>query len=77
MAIPYLDKSSGAPSLPMNKPNPPSREAQLEKALTAILADPYGCVFCDSGKLRNPSKPHTPTCGFALARAIVPVQPLT
>lgn len=38
-------------------------------ALKAILADPYGCPFCDSGKLRNPAKPHDEDCGFALARA--------
>jgi hypothetical protein len=36
-------------------------------ALTAILADPHGCRFCDSGKLRNPKKEHDDTCGYLLA----------
>ncbi len=40
-------------------------------ALRAILAEPYGCVFCDSGKLRNPAKPHEADCGFELARIAV------
>ena len=44
--------------------------ADLKAALDAILAEPHGCVFCDSGKLRNPEKDHDPTCGFAMARAI-------
>lgn len=39
-------------------------------AISAILADPHGCVFCDSGKLRNPTKDHTPECGYSLARAL-------
>lgn len=41
-----------------------------EQALRAILADPGGCRFCDSGKLRNPNDPakgHDPWCGYALA----------
>ncbi len=44
----------------------------FEPPLRAILAEPYGCPFCDSGKLRtegNPAKDHDPTCGFAMARA--------
>ena len=41
--------------------------AKLERALKAILAEPYGCPFCDSGKLRNPTNDHTETCGFKLA----------
>lgn len=40
----------------------------LRAALDAILADPSGCVFCDSGNLRNPDKDHDPKCGFALAK---------
>jgi hypothetical protein len=42
---------------------------QLGPALKAILARPDGCVFCDSGTLRNPEKDHDPKCGFAMARA--------
>ena len=45
------------------------RPARLEAALRAILAEPYGCPFCDSGKLRNPTKGHTDKCGFGLAQA--------
>lgn len=44
------------------EPAPPPRDA-----LDAILASPHGCVFCDSGKLRNPAKGHDPKCGFYLA----------
>lgn len=41
---------------------------RLRAALRALLASPYGCVFCDSGKFRNPAKPyHRPDCGFLLA----------
>ena len=51
----------------------------LEKALRAILADPYGCRFCDSGKLRTPADPkyrhmleacteHDDSCGYGLAK---------
>jgi hypothetical protein len=54
--------------------------AQLRQALEAILAEPHGCVFCDSGLLRcdNPNfksfykgerKEHESDCGFAMARA--------
>lgn len=47
------------------------QQAEMEKALIRILAEPHGCQFCDSGKLRNPEKPHDPNCGFWLAsRAI-------
>jgi hypothetical protein len=44
------------------------RQAELQAALEAILAEPYGCCFCDSGKLRNSDKQHDPACGFAMAR---------
>lgn len=43
------------------------RLEQALKALRLIIADPYGCRFCDSGKLRNPSKDHDEACGFAMA----------
>lgn len=42
-----------------------------DAALRAIIADPYGCPFCDSGKLRNPAKGHDSDCGFALADAVL------
>lgn len=42
--------------------------AEARHALEAILADPYGCRFCDSGKLRNADKGHDPECGYALAQ---------
>ncbi len=45
---------------------------ELYAALKALMAEPYGCPFCDSGKLRmpnNPAKDHEVDCGFALARA--------
>lgn len=44
--------------------------SKAEIALRAILAEPYGCPFCDSGKLRapdNPDKGHRPECGYYLA----------
>lgn len=47
------------------------REIRMLGALAAIIAEPHGCVFCDSGKLRKPDKPHTPDCGFALANEIL------
>lgn len=53
-----------------------TRNAELEKALRAILAEPHGCVFCDSGKLRNPVKHHAIGCGFWLASCALQ-QPLT
>jgi hypothetical protein len=40
------------------------------KALEALLREPHGCPFCDSGKLRNPTHPgkqHSLDCGFLLA----------
>lgn len=32
--------------------------APLRKALQAILDEPHGCRFCDSGKLRNAANNH-------------------
>lgn len=40
-------------------------------ALRAILADPYGCRFCDSGKLRDPHRPHDDSCGYRLAEMVI------
>ena len=40
------------------------------RALRRLLREPYGCPFCDSGKLRrpnNPEKGHDEDCGFAMA----------
>jgi hypothetical protein len=45
---------------------------QIEAALRRIVASPYGCRFCDSGKLRtpnNPAKDHDDDCGFLMADA--------
>jgi len=44
--------------------------AMLE-ALQAISSDPYGCVFCDSGALHNPSKGHEDSCGFFKAQTAI------
>lgn len=43
----------------------------LENAISAILREPYGCPFCDSGVLRNPSKQHDSNCGFYMAQKAV------
>jgi hypothetical protein len=43
-------------------------------ALELILAEPFGCPFCDSGKLRKPKDPakgHTDDCGFDVARRAI------
>jgi wyosine [tRNA(Phe)-imidazoG37] synthetase (radical SAM superfamily) len=45
--------------------------AEMHRALRLILAKPYGCVFCDSGTLRNTTKDHDTDCGFALAQKII------
>jgi hypothetical protein len=47
---------------------------ELYDALLAIMKDPFGCRFCDSGKLRKPDDPektHDDDCGFFLARAAI------
>lgn len=54
--------------LPHNEPGP------AIEALQAIVNNPDGCPFCDSGKLRtpnNPAKGHTETCGFAMAEDVL------
>lgn len=43
----------------------------LASALRGLLADPYGCPMCDSGRLRNPEKAHWPECPYAIARAVL------
>jgi len=47
------------------------REIAMRDTLAAIVAEPHGCVFCDSGKLRNPQKGHTPECGFERANLLL------
>jgi hypothetical protein len=49
--------------------NTPERAA-LE-ALKAILRDPHGCRFCDSGKLRDATKRHDASCGYPMADAVI------
>ncbi len=39
-------------------------------ALKMILAEPYGCPACDSGKLRG-KKPHWDECGYGVAQALL------
>ena len=41
-------------------------EKLARRALVAILAEPHGCAFCDSGTLRG-LRPHAEECGFGLA----------
>lgn len=48
---------------------PQDERGAMRAALEAILRDPHGCPFCDSGKLRNSAKDHAAGCGYALARA--------
>lgn len=47
------------------------RVDELLAAMKMILAEPYGCPMCDSGKLRNPAKEHWDTCGFARAVSVI------
>jgi len=42
-----------------------------EHALRLILADPHGCAYCDSGKLRNPAKGHDVVCGYLVANRVL------
>ena len=70
---------------PVGETDAPNLERELERAheewatealayegaLRAILRDPHGCRFCDSGKLRNPEKGHDAECGYALAEAVL------
>jgi hypothetical protein len=44
---------------------------ELLSALQGILAEPYGCSLCDSGKPRNPGKGHQPDCSYEVARAAI------
>jgi hypothetical protein len=46
------------------------------EALTALLKDPTGCAFCDSGKPRKSVRTgelceHDEACGYVLARAAI------
>lgn len=49
--------------------------AEAQEAVEAILKEPYGCPFCDSGKLRSPDKDHLPNCGFLLAAKFAALAP--
>ena len=45
-----------------------------EKALRQIIKEPFGCRFCDSGKLRtpnNPDKDHDVDCGYLMAQSYI------
>jgi hypothetical protein len=46
-------------------------KVELLNALRGLLAEPYGCTHCDSGKARNPAKGHQPDCPYEIARAVV------
>jgi len=48
-----------------------AERTELRAALNALLASPAGCVFCDFGKLRTPTKDHDDDCGFAMASKLV------
>lgn len=53
------------------------RFEEIEAAGRRILAEPFGCPFCDSGKLRKPDDPaknHLPDCGFAMMARALPVR---
>lgn len=52
-----------------------AENAALTAALEAIRAEPFGCPFCDSGKLRNPAKRHTEDCGFLKLEAALAAGP--
>ncbi len=44
--------------------------ADYKQALTALVANPHGCRFCDYGTLRNPEKPHDDDCPYATAERL-------
>lgn len=48
-----------------------ARVVELEAAIVALLAEPYGCPMCDSGKLRTPRKEHWDTCPYKRAKALL------
>jgi hypothetical protein len=52
-----------------------ARERVLLEALAAILREPFGCPWCDSGKLRPGCTEHGSDCGFALALAATREEP--
>lgn len=47
---------------------------EARAALRGLLAEPYGCGFCDSGKLRNPEKGHTSDCPYLIANRLLSEQ---
>ena len=44
---------------------------RMEMAIRAVLREPYGCRFCDCGKLRNPEAGHDEDCPYVLLRNAV------
>ena len=60
----------------------PDRVPTVKDALTAILKEPFGCPFCDSGKSRKGKGSHDvdgnctePDCGYAMARTALAAAP--
>lgn len=56
------------------------RNAEAERIIESFRANPYGCSFCDSGKLRtpdNPAKDHDDDCVFVVAHDFLacPLEP--
>lgn len=50
------------------------KEAKLEAVIKDLLVNPYGCRFCDSGKLRTPNDPekdHDEDCPFLVATQVL------
>jgi hypothetical protein len=45
--------------------------AAVYVVLRKLLAEPYGCPFCDCGVLRNPLKDHIDDCPYAMAHAVL------
>lgn len=44
---------------------------EVLEALRMLLAEPYGCSLCDSGKMRNPKKGHQPDCPYENAKRVI------
>lgn len=44
---------------------------ELIEVIKRLLAEPYGCPMCDSGKLRNPEKQHWDDCPYLLAEKAI------
>jgi hypothetical protein len=46
-------------------------QADYKAAIEALLESPYGCAFCDYGRLRNPNKAHSDNCAHALVEGLL------